>query len=210
MPGPICECCAPGIAVDAHGNPSIVYREGQIKANRQIFLIASTNGGASFLPPARVNQVGTGIGICPMDAPAVAVTPEGKKLVVAWMDMHSDGKNRDVEWVIEQDGKFGQEMMVNDTAQGQQGHPSVVFDSEENAWCAWEDSREGVAKQSIFATNSKTERNFRVSDVSEGKCGYPTLAASGGVVGVVYEANRATSDEVDPVNGSSIIFRRLH
>jgi hypothetical protein len=126
------------------------------------------------------------------------------------MDMHSDGKNRDVEWVFEQDGKFGQEMTVHGAVQGQQGHPSVVFDSEESAWCAWEDSRDGAAKQSIFAINSQGKKDFRVSDVSEGKCGYPTLAAGGDVVGIVYEVNRTTSDEVDPVNGSSIMFRRLH
>jgi hypothetical protein len=210
LPGPICECCAPGVAVDGRGNPSIVYREGQIQANRQIFLVTSTNGGTSFMPPARVNGVETGIGICPMDAPSVAVTRDGKKRVVAWMDMHADGKNRDVEWVFEQDGKFGQEMVVNDVLQGQQGHPSVVFDSDERAWCAWEDGRDGADRQSIYAINSKAKQNFRVSDSSEGKCSYPTLAVGGGVMGVVYEANRTTGDEVGSSNGSSIVFRRLY
>ncbi|HEV3027501.1 MAG TPA: sialidase family protein, partial [Planctomycetota bacterium] len=28
LPGPLCECCAPGLAVDAKGNPLVLYREG--------------------------------------------------------------------------------------------------------------------------------------------------------------------------------------
>lgn len=37
LAGPLCECCAPGIAVDAKGTPHIAYREGGGKTNRQIF-----------------------------------------------------------------------------------------------------------------------------------------------------------------------------
>jgi len=37
LPGPLCECCAPGLTVDAKGNPMILYREGG-KTNRSIFL----------------------------------------------------------------------------------------------------------------------------------------------------------------------------
>src|SRR5688572_12155256 len=28
IPGPLCECCAPGLTVDAKGNPTLIYREG--------------------------------------------------------------------------------------------------------------------------------------------------------------------------------------
>lgn len=47
--GPVCECCAPGLAVDAKGTAYLAYREGGGKTNRQIFL--SVAGKA-----ARVNQ----------------------------------------------------------------------------------------------------------------------------------------------------------
>jgi hypothetical protein len=56
LPGPICECCAPGLAVDAKGNPILVYREGGKSASRQIFMAVSSNGGASFARVARINQ----------------------------------------------------------------------------------------------------------------------------------------------------------
>src|SRR5258706_10091697 len=45
LPGPICECCAPGITVDVNGNPIIVYRAGGQESNRKIFVAISTNHG---------------------------------------------------------------------------------------------------------------------------------------------------------------------
>ncbi|HYE97256.1 MAG TPA: sialidase family protein [Planctomycetota bacterium] len=51
----LCECCAPGLAVDGKGNPTLIYREGG-KSSRQIFLALSSNGGASFSKVSRINQ----------------------------------------------------------------------------------------------------------------------------------------------------------
>jgi hypothetical protein len=56
LPGPLCECCAPGLSVDGKGNPYLVYREGGKNASRQIILAASSNAGTSFGRVARVNQ----------------------------------------------------------------------------------------------------------------------------------------------------------
>jgi hypothetical protein len=56
LPGPLCECCAPGLAVDAKGNPMIIYREGGKNPNRALMLASSTNAGATFARIARVNQ----------------------------------------------------------------------------------------------------------------------------------------------------------
>lgn len=55
LPGPICECCAPGLTVDPKGNPLLIYRESKA-GNRAIFLATSTNGGASFSKVGRLNQ----------------------------------------------------------------------------------------------------------------------------------------------------------
>ncbi len=44
----LCECCAPGLALDAKGNPVLAYRDGAGKSSRPIFLAA---GGK----PLRVN-----------------------------------------------------------------------------------------------------------------------------------------------------------
>lgn len=56
IPGPLCECCAPGLAVDPKGNPILIYREGGKNANRALLLAVSTNAGNSFAKVARINQ----------------------------------------------------------------------------------------------------------------------------------------------------------
>jgi len=52
LPGPLCECCAPGLAVDGKGNPIAVYREGGKQTNRQIFVAM----GPGFSRVSRINQ----------------------------------------------------------------------------------------------------------------------------------------------------------
>lgn len=51
----VCECCAPGLAVDGKGNPLASYREGGAKESREIFVLRSADGGASFGKGVRVN-----------------------------------------------------------------------------------------------------------------------------------------------------------
>ena len=52
IPGPLCECCAPGLAVDANGNPTLIYREGGKNANRALLMAT----GPSLSRVARINQ----------------------------------------------------------------------------------------------------------------------------------------------------------
>jgi hypothetical protein len=196
LPGPLCECCAPGLAVDAKGNPMVIYREGG-KANRSIFLGVSTNGGSSFSKVNRINTGETKIDACPMDAPQVAVSRDGTKIATAWMDFRTGSASRHVQWTIGSGGKFGPEVSTSDAEKGGQGHPSLVFDAANVAWCAWEDSRRGLNAQAIYAADAKSKKNIPISAENEGKCGYPTLANAGGVMGVVYES------------GSNVAFRLL-
>jgi len=197
LPGPLCECCAPGLTVDAKGNPVVLYREGG-KANRNIFLAQSTNGGTSFSKINRINAGDTKIDSCPMDAPQVAVSRDGKTTAAAWMDFRAGSNVRHVQWTVAPGGKFGPETPISDATQGGQGHPSLLFDADGTAWCAWEDSRRGPAAQGIYMADSKTKKNVAVSAESEGKCGYPTLACAGTTMGVIYEAGSGVSFRVIP------------
>jgi hypothetical protein len=54
--GPLCECCAPGVAMDPNGNPILVWREGGDRPNRALWIASSTDGGASFETPRRLNR----------------------------------------------------------------------------------------------------------------------------------------------------------
>lgn len=52
----VCECCAPGLAVDGTGNPWLAFREGGQKPSREVFAIYSTDNGASFSLPVQLNS----------------------------------------------------------------------------------------------------------------------------------------------------------
>lgn len=52
----VCECCAPGLAVDTAGNPLVAFREGGKKPSREIFAIRSANKGATFSRPVQLNK----------------------------------------------------------------------------------------------------------------------------------------------------------
>lgn len=55
----VCDCCAPGLALDAKGNPFLAWREGGEKESREVFSIRSTDGGKTFGKPSRVNRAPT-------------------------------------------------------------------------------------------------------------------------------------------------------
>ena len=60
LTGAVCECCAPGLAVDALGNPVMVVRERK-SLNRGLLLTRSRNKGRSFPPARPINTIPSGI-----------------------------------------------------------------------------------------------------------------------------------------------------
>jgi len=56
LPGPLCECCAPGLAVDGRGNPILAWRTGGDRENRPLVVAFSTDGGASFGKGKQLNK----------------------------------------------------------------------------------------------------------------------------------------------------------
>lgn len=60
LTGPVCECCAPGMAVDGKGNPVITVRERKAK-DRAVLLLVGKSGGKSFGQPVAVNEQATKI-----------------------------------------------------------------------------------------------------------------------------------------------------
>jgi len=52
----VCECCAPGMTIDAAGNPLVAYREGGSNPSREIFMRWSIDGGRSFGDVMQINK----------------------------------------------------------------------------------------------------------------------------------------------------------
>lgn len=191
----VCECCAPGLAVDGMGNPLIAYREGGSKASREIFAVRGYKKGESFGKPIQLNHETTNIGNCPMSAPAVAVSLDGKKMGVAWMDERATKGDPDVYWVVTYGSKFARDSLLDDVTDGSQNHPSLAVDGGGKFWAAWEDRRSG--KQLVYARSSLSDtKDEKVSSEAEGKASFPSIHAAGKLVGVAYEASKDGEDRL--------------
>ena len=55
----LCECCAPGIALDGAGNPVVAWRDGASSDSRPVWIAMSKDAGRSFGAPARINRLET-------------------------------------------------------------------------------------------------------------------------------------------------------
>jgi hypothetical protein len=55
----LCECCAPGIAVDGSGNPCIAWRDGASSDSRPIWISISKDAGRTFNSRGRMNETET-------------------------------------------------------------------------------------------------------------------------------------------------------
>lgn len=123
-----------------------------------------------------------------MDAPAVAVSADGKRVGVAWMDQRSGNNQRDVWWRLAKDGRFAAvEAALPDDTRNIQAHPALAVDDAGTVHAVWEDGRGGPTK--IYYANSKDPKNVPLND--EGRCGFPSIACGKAGVVVVYE----TGDE---------------
>ena len=117
-----------------------------------------------------------------MDAPAVAVSRDGKKIAAAWMDQRAGGNNRRVFWTMTSGGTFGKETPLAEIAKGIQGHPSIAIDSTGAFHAAWEDFRSD-AQRIYYRTGDGKDVPL---SPDKGKASFPSLACGKGV-GVAFE-----------------------
>lgn len=182
------ETAAPALATDGRGWPFVAYldgpRKGEAKKNRQT-LLATTASGAAPFKSARINREDTMVAVCPAEAPALAVSADGKILAAAWVDLRLAADDRNIFWTFGEPAKLPLESPVHEDRRYYQGHPSLALDAAGTAWCCWEDSREGA--QRVFFASSSYKGNFRVGPRTEEKGAFPCVAAAGKRVAVAYE-----------------------
>lgn len=115
-----------------------------------------------------------------MDAPAVAVSADGKTVAFAWMDMRSGRENRVVYWRIFRSGKGGPEQAIATGGMQSGGHPALTIDDRRVVHAVWD------ARGTILHRTSKSAKVEKVS--SEPNATQPALAGNGSIIVVAYEA----------------------
>jgi hypothetical protein len=80
--GSVCECCHPSVAFGPHGTLYVMWRNS-IDGLRDMFLVKSPDGGATFGQPRKLGAGSWTLDACPMDGGAIAVAP-GQKITTIW------------------------------------------------------------------------------------------------------------------------------
>src|SRR6185295_5338049 len=85
--------------------------------------------------PMQLNTKPRGEKVCPMSAPMVAVSADGKRVATAWKDVRSGGSQ--VYWRTAANWQFSTDQRVRSGARSEQNHPSLTIDPAGTFWTAW-------------------------------------------------------------------------
>jgi len=127
---------APDMAID--GNTIYVAWEDSRNGNYDIYLVKSTDGGASF-----GSNVGVYTGLADQTAPAIAVR-SSSSVYVAWQDFRNG--NWDIYFAKSINGgaSFGASVRVDDsTGTSEQSAPAMNVDGAGDIYVVWQDGRSG-------------------------------------------------------------------
>jgi hypothetical protein len=80
--GSICECCHPSLVVAPSGRIAAMFRNAHL-GTRDMFLIESPDGGASWMAARKLGSGTWPLEACPMDGGAIAFDPRSG-LVTTW------------------------------------------------------------------------------------------------------------------------------
>ena len=117
-----------------------------------------------------------------MDAPAAAVSADGKRTALAWMAQPDN--DRDVFWRA---NGWKQERLLDPAREGAQGHTALAFDAAGALHAVWV-SLDRIRYRTLDAAG-KASAPRTVSRDGE-RAGQPALAARGRRVVLVYELKR--------------------
>lgn len=79
----VCECCHPSVTFAPDGTLYVMWRN-QFKGNRDLYVIASKDGGTTFGKAAKLGRQSWSLNQCPMDGGAIAALSDGSASTV-WM-----------------------------------------------------------------------------------------------------------------------------
>ena len=120
-----------------------------------------------------------------MSLPAVAVTKDGKRVLVAWKQVNKDAPH--VSWREATGSTRDTDLQLQPG--GTQDHPQLAF-APNGTWAAvWEETRGG--QQSVwYRTSSPNDRGKQLSTTTNGQAAFPVLVIGIQNTTVAYETKQ--------------------
>lgn len=179
----------PSIALDARSNISIVWTDNR-NGNNDIFFSRSTDGGLSFTPDVRANDVTTNA----QTDGHVGVDPVNPGLIhVVWMDGRNG--NNDIYYANSTDGglSFNPSARVNnDAGAAEQSQSAIAVAPNRDVYVVWRDLRTPGRGYDVFFSKSSdrgatwTPSNALNTDATAANQIEPVIAVDG--AGTIYVA----------------------
>lgn len=79
--GSVCECCHPTAVVDSEGVIGVMFRNS-LDGNRDMYMVRSADGGATFGPAAKLGSGSWKLNACPMDGGSLVLGPKDSSVSV--------------------------------------------------------------------------------------------------------------------------------
>lgn len=79
--GSVCECCHPTAVVDSEGVVGVMFRNS-MDGNRDMYLVRSGDGGATFGAAAKLGSGSWKLNACPMDGGSIVLGPKDSSVSV--------------------------------------------------------------------------------------------------------------------------------
>jgi hypothetical protein len=176
----VCYCCKTAIATGEGGRLFVAWRHVYPGNMRDIAVSSSSDGGASFSPPARVSQDQWQIDGCPDDGPALALGSDGV-LHLAWPTVVAQpAPHKAVFYATSRDGHaFSSRVRVSPEGRNV-AHPQIAIGIEGRVAAFWDEIVEGERR--VFFSRLERERFSEprvISNAGGSTASYPVAVFSG-------------------------------
>jgi hypothetical protein len=176
---PTCPCCRTALALDADGTLYAAWRKIFDGDVRDIAVIASRDGGATWAGPVKPRDDGWVFDGCPHAGPSMRVGADGAVHIAWWT---GKGGEAGVWYARSNDhGTTWQAQPIDTAARSAPAHVQLALSSEGTVVVVWDDGKSARPGILLRASTDGGEHFGRLLTLSDGQtaASYPVLAIHG-------------------------------
>lgn len=196
-----CECCRMGLAVSpVDGSVHLAYRNLADAKERNIAILNSTDGGATFGDPVIVSDDGWNVPACPHSGPTLLADESGN-LHIAWYTYGRQPADAGIYYSISRDGgmTFSGRVMLAAAGGPTLLHTAMALGPDGTAYVAWNDLTADGSQLEMFVRTIRADGTLGPAQQlsqAQGDATRPFVAVSDGRVHVAWTETRGTASRI--------------